>query len=377
MRSCRTGKKLANVRNRGKIIGKAQDRPGRRPSGRSARKGLEIPNQSLQLTCGHGAHKQLSLPFGEGIQVKRPITIELASDHQVTVRVRGLSGSIRYWVPEAINTAWPGFDPPGVCMLHYPDTMRGSDRVDVIPLLRKNISGKDAALPPVCTRGPETQLKLETPDEISRWQEVSDTELKLEISKPAVFRYVQHVQALNDAIVIEGQLHNDSPWDWRDAYVYFCCGVDPCPALTDCRGERTFLVTAQGFARASDLRKRVWANFRPTAQYYEVEGRPMPRTSDGFAFDECGISPDRVVAGMVLRQAMEGDLVLAVVSRRFRSTFMVLSEGYNCLHANPSAGDVLAGQVSEVKGSIYLLHGRVEDVAAEIAEREGIRLPPV
>ena len=306
----------------------------------------------------------------------RPIAIEPASEHQVMIHVPELSKPVRWWVPECINIAWPGFDPPGVCMLHYPETMRGSNRADVIPVLRKNISGKDAALPPVCTRGPETQLKLETPDEISCWKEVSDTELRLEVSKPGVFHYVQHVRALNDAIVIEGQLRNDSCWDWRDSYVYFCCGVDPCPILTDCGGERTVLVTARGLTRASDLRKCVWADFRPTAQYYEVEGRSMPRTSDGFAFDECGISPDRVVAGMVLRQATEGDLVLAAVSRAFRSIFMVLGEEHNCLHANPSAGDVLAGQVSEFNGSIYLLHGLIEDVAAEIAEREGIRLPP-
>ena len=96
------------------------------------------------------------------------------------------------------------------------------------------------------------------------------------------------------------------------------------------------------------------------------------RTEEGFGFDECGISPQRVTAGIVLRRAAEGEAVLAVAARRFRSVFMDLGDDHNCIHANPWSGDLAAGGVTEWRGVLYLLRGSVEDVAAEVAKREGI-----
>lgn len=218
------------------------------------------------------------------------VTIESTEGHHATVRVRGLAGHIRYWLAECINVVYPGFDPPGVRMLHCPEGMRRRNRSDIVPELMRDVRGGGEALPPVYTRGPETMLKLETDDERSVWKRVSDTRFELEISKPGVFRYAHAMEADDDGIVVEGRLRNESAWDWRDAYVYICTGVDPCPALSDRTGERTFLLTAEGLQRVSDLEKRFHTDFRPAAQYYEPEGRPMARTEEGFGFDECGIS---------------------------------------------------------------------------------------
>ena len=119
--------------------------------------------------------------------------------------------------------------------------------------------------PPVCTRGPETQLKLETGDETTCWKNVSATGCNLELTKPGVFRYEQQLRATQDSVVVQGRLHNDSSWDWRDAYVYYCCGVDPCPELADCEGERTLIVTGRGLESVSGLRRCVWT-FGPGAR---------------------------------------------------------------------------------------------------------------
>ena len=133
----------------------------------------------------------------------------------------------------------------------------------------------------------------------------------------------------------------------------------------------------RGLQPVNNLRQHIRADYRPTAQYYEAVGRPMLRSKEHFAFDDLGISPDRAVAGLILRQAREGDLVLAVASRRFRAVFLDLSEANNCLHANPFAGDLMAGEVSELKVALYLLHGSLEDVAFEAAKRSALpAFPP-
>ncbi len=99
----------------------------------------------------------------------------------------------------------------------------------------------------------------------------------------------------------------------------------------------------------------------------------MPKTKDGFAFDECGISPEPVTAGLVLRQAKNSDTFIAVASRRFRNIFMDIQSN-NCIHVNPSAGDLLAGETATLHGSLYLLKGSRTEVAAEAAKREKIPL---
>lgn len=49
-----------------------------------------------------------------------------------------------------------------------------------------------------------------------------------------------------------------------------------------------------------------------------------------------------------------------------------INDDHNCIHANPWSGDLAAGGVTEWRGVLYLLRGSVEDVAAEVAKREGI-----
>lgn len=291
---------------------------------------------------------------------------------QAILGIDGHRGTIRYWVPECINIAFPGFDPEGVCMLHCPQDARGKDRVDVVPELLKDVSRERARLPVVYTRGPETMLMAETADEKMQSKRTDDNALDLTLVKPGVFRYESRITVAEDRVTIDVTLTNDSSWDWRDAYVTFCCGLDPCPALTDRTGDRTILFTDQGARRVSALTRRIRSSFRPTAQYFECKGRPIPRTEDGFAFDECPVSPDQVVAGIVLRQSEDARHVLVVGAAGFRSVFMDLGVANNCVHVNPLAGDLQAGGKATLRGWVQLRAGTVADVAPDVARAEGI-----
>ena len=101
----------------------------------------------------------------------------------------------------------------------------------------------------------------------------------------------------------------------------------------------------------------------------------MSKTPEGFAFDECGISPDPVIAGILLRQDTTSDAVLTVTTRRFRAPFIDLLDENNCIHANPFLGDLGAGESARLRGSIHVLRGSLEEVLEEVAARESIPLP--
>ena len=308
----------------------------------------------------------------------------------IRIDAAGVEGPIEFWT-EAINVAHPGFKPRGVEILVVDpkDAVRGRTR-----------RPEGSSLPLVQTRGPETQLKLNTDDQLTEWKQDSETEFELTVSRPALFRYQVRLKAEREMVMVEARLENHSSWDWRDAYPYFHWGLVSCPTFAKLTGERTFVVTAQGLRKMTELRRSLWKSpikleryqvkpcqsersdcflFRPTAQYYEPEGRPMAKTADGFSFDMCGISPDRVTAGIILRQSKEGDQVLAATARRFRAVFADLSDspkGSQCLHVNPTAGDLLIGETAVLQGAMFVLKGRVEEVAREVARRRSIPLYP-
>ena len=286
--------------------------------------------------------------------------------------VDGFEGAIRYWTPECVNTTFSALDPEGVCMLHCPRDARERDRVDIVPGLLRDVCEQRVRLPVVYTRGPETMLMAETDGEKAQWKRSSENELALTVAKPGVFLYESRVSVAEDRVTIDATLSNESSWDWRDAYVTFCCGLDPCPALADRTGDRTILFTQEGARRVSGLEKRVPSSFRPTAQYFECRKRPIPRTEEGFAFDECGVSPDPLDAGIVLRESLDGRHVLAVGASSFRSVFMDLGLQNNCIHVNPLAGDVPAGGRATLRGWVYLRAGGVAETALDVARAEGI-----
>jgi len=298
------------------------------------------------------------------------LELDPGPQHQASVRIKGLDGYIRYWVPECINVNYPGYAPPGVCMTFGTPQMRRMDRVDAAELMADEIAGRDD-LPLVWTRGPITMLKMEAPKEASVWIVHSRTHLSLNIESAGAFRYESEIVADGDVVTIDATLSNLSLWDWREAYVYFCCGLDCCPSLVDDRGDRTVIFTADGAKRLSELSRHAHDDFRQTAQYYEPEGKPMPRTEDGFAFDECAINPQRVTCGLVLRQSQDGRYVLAVGARRYRNVFVDLgaSGANNCLHVNPLAGDLPADHAVRFQGSIHLLQCGLREAACEISRR--------
>jgi hypothetical protein len=309
----------------------------------------------------------------------------------IRIDAAGVEGPIEFWT-EAINVAHPGFKPPGVEMpvIDPKDAVFGRG-------WRKERSSK----PFVLTRGPETLLKLNTEDQLTEWKQDSERDFELTVSRPGLFRYQVRLKAEKEMVTVEARLENHSSWDWRDAYVYFHWGLVSCPTFAELTGERTYVITAQGLRKMTELRRSLWKSpinidryqlkpcedgrdcflFRPTAQYYEPEGRPMARTEDGFSFDMCGISPDRVNAGVILRQSKKGDRVLAATARRFRAVFADLSDspkGSQCLHVNPTAGDLLMGETAVLRGAMFVLKGKVEEVAREVARRRSIPLyPPV
>ena len=103
--------------------------------------------------------------------------------------------------------------------------------------------------PLVRTRGPETQLKLNTSDQLTEWKQDSETEFELSVSRPGVFRYQVRLKAEKEMVAVEARLKNQSSWDWRDAYTYFHWGLVSCPTFAELTGERTFVVTAEGVTR--------------------------------------------------------------------------------------------------------------------------------
>ena len=310
----------------------------------------------------------------------------------IRIDAAGVEGPIEFWT-EGINVAHPGFKPPGL-------EMRVVDSKDAV--LRRGRQRQKSSQPFVQTRGPETQLKLNTEDQLTEWKQDSEREFELTVSRLGLFRYQVRLKAEKEMVAVEARLENHSSWDWRDAYAYFHWGLVSCPTFAELTGERTFVVTARGLRKMTELKRSLWKSpinaeryqvkpcqgekgdcflFRPTAQYYEPEGRPMAKTEDGFSFDMCGISPDRVTAGIILRQSKDGDQVLAATARRFRAVFADLSDspkGSQCLHVNPTAGDLLMGETAVLRGAMFVLKGKVEEVAREVARRRSIPLyPPV
>ena len=295
------------------------------------------------------------------------IKLAPGKDHAVIITRDNNEGHIRFRVPECINVAYPGFIPRGVDMRLGEPWMRRMDRADAITLLYPGQNEDDfKRRPPVWTRGPVTMLKMDTPDEETGVRRASDQEVLTDIRKPGVFRYEGVAVADDSGVTVRAQLTNLSSWDWRDAYVYFCCGLDPFPAFVDHSGRRTLLYTAEGFVRASDTRRRVWGDFRATAQYYEPAGRPMPRTEEGFNFGECGISPQQVVGGIVLRECVDGKETLVVFTRKHRAVFLDISELNNCIHAEPAAGDLARGECASMEGSMRFVEGSASEVADRI-----------
>ena len=57
---------------------------------------------------------------------------------------------------------------------------------------------------------------------------------------------------------------------------------------------------------------------------------------------------------------------------RFRSIFMDLGAENNCIHVNPSAGDLPAGETAKIQGKLNLYAGTLEEAALDMARREEI-----
>ena len=98
----------------------------------------------------------------------------------------------------------------------------------------------------------------------------------------------------------------------------------------------------------------------------------MPRTQEGFAFDECGVNNSRVTSGLVLRESEDKQYVLVTAARQYQTTFFDTGHHNNCLHTNPSAGDLLMGQTAQVNGSIHLLKADIETAIKTVAQRYNI-----
>ena len=197
--------------------------------------------------------------------------IERVENHKVFLKVKGFEGCVRYWVPECINVAYPGYEPDGISMVYGTAQMRRMDRVDAWPLLMKELDDKRQLNNPILwTRGPETMLKMESEDEQTSFKRLSDDELELNIVKPGVFRYESKIKVSDDKVTVDITLANDSSWDWNDTYVYLCCGLDLLPEFTDHTGQRTMLFTTEGPTYVSQLHKHVWTDFRTTAQHVTI-----------------------------------------------------------------------------------------------------------
>ena len=157
----------------------------------------------------------------------------------IRIDAAGVEGPIEFWT-EAINVAHPGFKPPGVEMLVL-------DPKDAV--FGRGRQPRKSTQPLVRTRGPETQLKLNTSDQLTEWKQDSETEFELSVSRPGVFRYQVRLKAEKEMVAVEARLKNQSSWDWRDAYTYFHWGLVSCPTFAELTGERTFVVTAEGVTR--------------------------------------------------------------------------------------------------------------------------------
>jgi len=252
-------------------------------------------------------------------------------------------------------------------MVYGDAQMRRLDRVDALDLLLKDVSEEKLKGKTVLwTRGPATMLKLESEDERTNWERISDEILELTIIKPGIFHYHSRIRISPDKITVDSTLVNLTSWDWCGAYIYLCCGLDPLPAFTDHAGDRTVLFTADGPKYVNQLRRHTQPDFRTTAQYYEHQDNPMPRAEDGFALDQCGISSEKVSRGLVLRQAKKTQHVLAVSSSSYCGLFLDTGQANNCIHVNPSAGDIAAGQAAGLHGELLLLESSLDEAIEKI-----------
>jgi hypothetical protein len=312
--------------------------------------------------------------------------LERGGQDFVVMKAQGIAGDIQFrW--EGINVAYSGVKPSGVEMLM-------SDSKAAV--LGRSSSLKTITNPAIHRRGPEIQLKLDREDEHTEWKRVSESRIELILIKPQVFRYESWIEARGETVTIESRLINQSSWDWRDAYVYFHWGLRNCPIFADYNGDRTVLFTTEGTRRVSELQRRLWHStenperyhvqpcknehgncflFRPTAQYYEPEGRSLPKVADGFKYDMCGISPNRINRGLSLRLAQKENQALVMTARRFRAIFVDMSDspkGSQCVHVDPSAGDLPRGEAAVLRGSLFLVKGTLQEVTQEAIRRQDL-----
>ena len=105
-----------------------------------------------------------------------------------------------------------------------------------MPFLRRGRQRQKSSQPFVQTRGPETQLKLNTEDQLTEWKQDSEREFELTVSRLGLFRYQVRLKAEKEMVAVEARLENHSSWDWRDAYAYFHWGLVQLSHL--CRADR-------------------------------------------------------------------------------------------------------------------------------------------
>jgi len=204
-------------------------------------------------------------------------SMKFEKPHKFIITSPAFEGHIRYWAPENFNVAYPGYDPPGVCVLGRPGELLRWNRPEAVTMLLGELTDpKLKALPPVWHRGPETMLKLETEDEQTTVSEQSETRVTFKIEKPGVFTWESDTQAMDGSIIVQATMTNRSSWDWYDGYAMVCCGLDPCPTFRDHTGERTIVFCEGRPVPYSQVRRRVWTDHRPTAQTLDPHGYSTP-----------------------------------------------------------------------------------------------------
>ena len=62
-------------------------------------------------------------------------SMKFEKPHKFIITSPAFEGHIRYWAPENFNVAYPGYDPPGVCVLGRPGELLRWNRPEAVPML--------------------------------------------------------------------------------------------------------------------------------------------------------------------------------------------------------------------------------------------------
>jgi len=172
----------------------------------------------------------------------------------------------------------------------------------------------------------------------------------------------------DDVIDLDLRFTNGRERELVSAKAEPCLQFKDAPTFCDAEGERTVLFGADGPIRVCDTRRFTYPGWWRNVQCYALAGAEV-QTRDGFLVPyngtmqgRWGVSPDRVVHGLIASQRDDGKAFIGVAFERARFVSKNYNDSHHCLHSTGYFGDLAKGQTSDLTGRIWFVEGSLDDL---------------